>query len=260
MSRLEKPAPRGIYILVPFALLAFAPSVASADTVDAASCSQSDVQSALDGAQDGDTVMVPTGACTWSSPVRLSNDRGVTLMCAAMGGCEITADGTGILLDSLSGDNDHLYRISGLTFHTTGGSFVIWLDGNGTMSQIRIDHNAFADLAEDTVAVFFGDTEGIASYFGVIDHNTVTSSASVTLFQAIGATDDSPPPSPIGTANNIFIEDNSIEDLDDDQRRAWLHGRVGWSRARLAAQLEHELPRDLARRAAQRWATELRAL
>ena len=40
-------------------------SVAEADTVRAASCSQEDVQKAIDAAHDGDTIAIPAGTATW---------------------------------------------------------------------------------------------------------------------------------------------------------------------------------------------------
>jgi polygalacturonase len=37
--------------------------------IHAASCSQEDVQAAIDAANDGDTVSVPAGTCTWTTPL-----------------------------------------------------------------------------------------------------------------------------------------------------------------------------------------------
>ena len=39
-----------------------------ADVIKAKSCSQQAVQAAIDTAQDGDTVLVPVGAATWTTP------------------------------------------------------------------------------------------------------------------------------------------------------------------------------------------------
>src|ERR1700721_1590071 len=44
--------------------------VASAQTVNAASCASADVQSALNSVKaDGTTVVIPSGTCHWSTPV-----------------------------------------------------------------------------------------------------------------------------------------------------------------------------------------------
>src|SRR6185295_528858 len=124
--------------------------------------------------------------------------KGVSLMCQAPGNCIIThGSGQAILFDTLSGTNNHLYRISGFTFKG-GSGFVIWFDGNGEMTQIRIDHNTF-NPANDAVAIFFGDTAGIGYYYGVIDHNSLAAAGSVSFIEYIGTTDSTPPASPQGT-------------------------------------------------------------
>ena len=48
-------------------------SSASANIIQAASCSRADVQAAINSAQDGDTVLVPAGECTWNSEVSIQN-------------------------------------------------------------------------------------------------------------------------------------------------------------------------------------------
>jgi PKD repeat protein len=77
------------------------------------------------------------------------------------------------------------------------------------MSQVRVDHNAF-NVNTGSTAVFFGENTTIANFYGVLDHNTLSSAGSVMLTQVIGGMNNSPPPSPFGTANNLFVEDNAI--------------------------------------------------
>lgn len=180
------------------------------NTITAASCARGAVQSAVDAAPDGYTVVVPAGSCSWDTPVRFSNTSGLTLRCSTVGACGITAQSQAILFDALSGLNTHFYRISGFNFSNAGASFLIWFDGNGTMTQLRVDHNTFSNLGEGSFAVFFGDTQGIGNYYGVIDHNTLTTPSSSSLLHYIGAVDQTPPLSPLGTANNLFVEDNAI--------------------------------------------------
>ena len=182
--------------------------------VNAATCSQADVQSAVNAAADGNTVMVPTGTCTWSTSVKLSNAKGVTLMCQTVGNCVINAaGGTAVLFDSLTGTNTHFYRISGFTFQNNpGNNYVIWIAAvsTGTLTQVRIDHNTFTNIGVSSIAILFGHTQAAANYYGVIDHNTVTNSNTVTFFHWIGQENPAPPPSQFGTANNMFLEDNRI--------------------------------------------------
>jgi hypothetical protein len=66
------------------------------------------------------------------------------------------------------------------------------------------------NVATDSTAVFFGHTQSIGNYYGVIDHNTLTSPGNSTLLQMIGDTNNSPPASQFGTGNNMFVEDNTI--------------------------------------------------
>src|SRR4051812_25389972 len=52
-------------------------SAAQAATVSAASCAQSAVQTAVNTANANDTVAIPAGTCTWSSPVNVT--KGITI-------------------------------------------------------------------------------------------------------------------------------------------------------------------------------------
>src|SRR5882724_11964137 len=76
-----------IHIIVALAL--FWSSPAHANTIAAASCSQTDVQNAVNSASTGDTVQVP-GPCTaaWSSQVSIPNTKGITVI-GGIGGTTI---------------------------------------------------------------------------------------------------------------------------------------------------------------------------
>lgn len=181
--------------------------------VNAATCSQADVQSAVNAAADGNTVVVPNGTCTWNDPVRLSNTKGVTLRCQTVGSCLINVGGTAVLFDTLTGINTRFYRISGFTFRNNPGSnYIIWIAAvsTGTLTQVRIDHNTFTNLGASSIAILFGHTQAAANYYGVVDHNTLANPNSVIFFHWIGQQNPAPPPSQFGTANNMFIEDNTI--------------------------------------------------
>src|SRR5882762_139235 len=182
-----------------------------------AGASSADVQNAINGATDGAVITFASGAYTWSSLVGLSNSKGATLICASVGTCAVSVTGGPVLgMGSLTaGTNAHLYRISGFTFTQSAGNFVLWFGANCPCSgysiytQMRIDHNTF-NLVSGGVAVFFGENSTVANFYGVIDHNKVLSLSSAMLVQMIGATNNSPPVSPLGTVNNMFVEDNII--------------------------------------------------
>ena len=61
-------------------------------SVAAASCSQTNVQSAINSAPDGATVLVPSGSCNWSGTVNLPMTKGVSVVC--QGTCTISGSGT----------------------------------------------------------------------------------------------------------------------------------------------------------------------
>ena len=57
-------------ILLAIAFLSLVPSTeASAGDITAVSCTQPDVQAAIDEATDGARVLIPAGNCMWSTPV-----------------------------------------------------------------------------------------------------------------------------------------------------------------------------------------------
>ena len=54
-----------LLVLTVLACTIMSPNETNADTIGAASCSQEDVQKAIDAARDGDTVAIPAGTATW---------------------------------------------------------------------------------------------------------------------------------------------------------------------------------------------------
>jgi hypothetical protein len=59
-------------------------TAAQANTVTAASCNKSDVQSAINSASESDTVIIPAGTCSWTSGVTISG-KGITVQGAGSG-------------------------------------------------------------------------------------------------------------------------------------------------------------------------------
>jgi hypothetical protein len=163
----------------------------------------------LNSAADGATLTFAAGSYSWNSFTNFSNTKGVTLVCETVAACIVNVNGTVLGMNgTLSGTTNKLYRISGFTF-SGGSNFVIWFYGPGTMTQVRIDHNTFINQSTEAI-LFFGENSTVGNYYGLLDHNTVTNSGSIALFENIGGVNPSPPPSPFGTANNLFVEDNNI--------------------------------------------------
>ena len=175
-----------------------------------AGSSSSDLSNALSSASDGAVITFASGSYSWSSFINFDNSKGATLICASAGACTVSASGTVLGMNgSLSGQNTHFYRISGFVLNESSATFTLWFYGAGTMTQLRIDHNTFTGPA-GYVAIFLGENSTVANFYGVIDHNTMTSSGSSALLNIIGALNTSPPAAPLGTGNNMFVEDNTI--------------------------------------------------
>lgn len=164
----------------------------------------------ISSASDGATATFAAGSYTWNSFVSFSNTKGITLKCATIGACNVAVTGTVLGMNgNLSGTNTKNYRISGFNF-TGAGDFTFWFYGAGTLSSIRIDNNTFLNATADTTIIFFGENTTVANFYGVIDHNTFTSTGSISAFAIIGGTNNTALPSPFGGANNLFFEDNTI--------------------------------------------------
>lgn len=104
----------------------------NAATINAASCSQSDVQTAIDSAVSGDIVVVPSGICAWTSPITIPHSKKITLQGAGMNNTIITRSSNGTVLDlGRSGS-----RVTGFGFKNGG----ILVDGY----DFRIDHCSMA--------------------------------------------------------------------------------------------------------------------
>src|ERR1700674_3069643 len=85
-------------------------AAAHAATITAASCSQTDVQNAINSASSGDAVVVPAGTCSWST-VTILNTKGITLQGASDG---TTINGSAALLVQSNGSAGT--RVTGFTF------------------------------------------------------------------------------------------------------------------------------------------------
>jgi hypothetical protein len=82
---------------------------AAAQTINAASCNSSDVQTAVNTATEGQTVVIPPGTCTWTSGVTLSG-KGINIRGSGSGriiaydnGVETPTIGTGTKTFTLAG-------------------------------------------------------------------------------------------------------------------------------------------------------------
>jgi hypothetical protein len=169
------PIQRGLWFIV-VAVLALV-SVAQARTITAASCSQANVQTAINAAVAGDTVVIPAGTCTWTTQVSWTAPANVTLQGAGSqtttGGGDVTViidgvvRGSDIATLSITTNASGTFRLTAITFRGNGNSNT-WSDNGtvrigGTSQQVRIDHVHFDRLRRQPLSLF-----GI---YGVVDHS-----------------------------------------------------------------------------------------
>ena len=203
-------------------LILFLTPPAYADTHAAATCANTTgdytVQAAVNAADDGDTVTVPAGSCTWDAPLEIN--KAIILQGAGQGVTNITSglgdeDNKGVIYyNPTTADSAHRFRITGFTIDTNQNANGIYLNNaTATPETIRIDHNTITSIGSTG-----GTRRGIyisGTFYGVIDNNTITAldgkiadsyglnTTSWTTFESSRETD-------LGSANNIFFEDNTV--------------------------------------------------
>ncbi|MCK5150080.1 hypothetical protein KAJ87_04105, partial [Candidatus Pacearchaeota archaeon] len=188
-------------------------SCVAGNTINAVSCSQEDVQDAIDLAVDGDTVLVPAGSCTWTTisgpTVRLN--KGIILKGAGVGQTTIIDD-TGHDWNEralwVDVDKPNTWRITEMSFTDILSESVS--DGvisiNGNSDSWRIDHLEFYELNKQAIRT--------RSYTqGVIDHCIFKDQyrAAIYLINYMSG-EDSPDslwsrPTELGTKDAIYLED-----------------------------------------------------
>jgi len=179
-----------------------------AATINAASCEQKDVQAAIDQAQDGDTILVPPGTATWSTPVDITKP--LVIIGAGSSNTVLIANGTmdkgyfythGLVSSALM-------RISGFFFEMNDSVpyTAIWIE---SANDVRIDHNTF-NKGKHHIVPYCAK--------GVIDHNRFYNSR-ISIDYSGGwnkeMADVSWKSMDAGTGDAMFIEDNIwIDDGD----------------------------------------------
>jgi hypothetical protein len=142
----------------------------SGATHTAATCSQVDVQAAVNMASNGDTVRIPAGTCVWTAQVGVR--KGMTLQGAGQGITVIIDnipkngnDASAAFL--LQADSPNNIRLTALSFQGMAPDPNIYNKGHiivsGTMTAFRIDH-----ITVTNSQTSFIRSEGCA--YGLIDH------------------------------------------------------------------------------------------
>jgi hypothetical protein len=149
----------------------------TADAIVAASCSQADVQAALNQAPDGSTVSVPPGTCTWTTPVVGPSDKGIKLIGAGIGNT-IIRRGTNLTHEALlmHAPAEKFTEVAGFTFdsqfdgkptHPHARFLTIESGSVQGVNTYRVHHNAFTNIRGRGLYL---SANGIISS-GLTDHN-----------------------------------------------------------------------------------------
>jgi len=166
-------------------------------TINAASCSRTDVVTAIGQAAPGDTVIVPSGDCTWSSTISIT---GITVKALIQSGTIIR--GAGFVVTK------HASQITRFAnFRFLGNVQWINIGGSPSARPYVVDHNYFENN---------GGTLGhITANGGLFHHNTffALSATSSDIFNIQTSENWSQAPS-LGAADttgerNIYFEDNT---------------------------------------------------
>lgn len=219
----------GILMLELLAILLCLPSSSKAQTtINAPTCSSTDVQTALNKvAADGAVVSVPScpSGSTWSTPVTYNQVYSTTIqgqtMCTGTGTQTPTCADNTVISTTIGGSSyaftintaaGKSLRISGITWKLSASSFNGFFHISGPTMQLRLDHNHFYQM--QAVAVIDGP-------LGVADHNFFDFSTSQSVFNGLrlkqnrwngynwgdGSWADN---SYFGSSKFFFFEDNTI--------------------------------------------------
>jgi hypothetical protein len=193
------------------------------NTITAASCSQSDVQNAINSSPDGYTVIVPAGTCTWTAHVVVNLEtvpKSLTIKGAGEGNTIIidsdTVEPIGATIFQITTAAGKSFRLTGFTFES--GNVKTFTDYHGQIAfggyskSVRIDHNYFLTLTPPDAYTI----QQSGWVYGVIDHNFFNYSDG-----AISAQEDAwgnqssgdgswNSPETLGTANALYVENNTF--------------------------------------------------
>ncbi len=176
------------------------------NTVNALSCSQTDVQSAINSVAVGGTVNVPAGTCSWTG-LSIS---GIQLVGAGKGtsGTVITSGSV-----TMTKHATQYTRVSGFRF--TGSDRHVSVGGSPSNKPFVIDNNYFFTNGSGATNTMLGITVN----GGVIHHNDFTASTGTNadVFNIITSEDWSQPTT-LGNADttgerNIYFEDNTFTNI-----------------------------------------------
>ena len=218
LARLRNLARASFCIVALLGTLMFLANTSTASTITANSCSSSDVQNALNKTADGDTVQVPAGSCTWTTPV-IPPCKSWTLQGSGALSTDITVNissGYGhdaLFLDGCSGKS---IRITGFTWGYQGADAngIFYFHGGSGLS-FRIDNNTLTSAPN--YGRYLWDNVPCIAPGCVIDHNTIVNVAAQVSAQVSSDGGDNfagltqwQQPMVIDNGSEVYFEDNTF--------------------------------------------------
>jgi hypothetical protein len=248
------------WLLCPLLLIVLFGTEAKANTFTAASCNQTDVQSAINLASNGDTVNIPNGTCSWTGSINLTKQitlQGVSTTCYTVGACGLVIqdNNTNTCNGSPCPDNAVLLIVNqGASFHTVianmsfqpgaslpannAGAYIL-VRGNGGLVPLLHDVYTNENNFQLEQAIQWMVTGGVIWHLFVDSTNNTNgacggpilgSDSGSLLIKGNKNWDDA---STMGTlddgTNNTYIEDSTFQfvgqspDMDDNARVVLRH-------------------------------------
>jgi hypothetical protein len=216
-------------VLMKWLIIVLLSALAEASTINAASCSASSVQNALNSASTGDTVTVPAGNCSWSG---VSVNKAVVLQGAGIGSTNVVVNANQAF--TVTKQAAGVVRVKGFSFSATNINTLphpIVVNGTWPSGQpVIFQNNAFSMNAATMFDIFVAG--------GVIfSHNTFTGAWNDFSFtvKALSNTSSWTTTDSLGNHDsngllNVYIEDNTFSggsngviDCDDNCRMVMRH-------------------------------------
>lgn len=175
------------------------PAVRAQGTFTAATCNYSDVNAVINGpthvAQNGDTIRIPAGSCTWSSGITISG-KGITIAGAGTPNTLASQVGAGTSSTTLTNSiNGPFFRFTGLAFGQTARVSMLNMNASNPATQYSVNStvdfegtcsaSGCAQVRVDNITYGTNNwTNNLAdggfvvsdNVFGVLDHNTANES------------------------------------------------------------------------------------
>ncbi|HEY6945944.1 MAG TPA: hypothetical protein VI431_12450 [Candidatus Acidoferrum sp.] len=218
------------------------PTALRAQVINATSCAQSDVQTALNSVTASTaTVNIPAGTCQWTTAINYTAPAAVTSLtirgqttCTGSGdpaNNNLACTDNTIIKDGTAANGDFMLKLSasgfirltGITFQssTTKNDGVVMINGGTGANEIRIDHNRFNSDTGGTASAML-DVSGCS--YGVADHNIFQNLTGTTGFGIVpyngvncngneGSNQDGAwaVPTGFGGANFLVVEQNLFQ-------------------------------------------------